>query len=99
MNTDKAANRPVSPATLRFIRKHRRDVAMLRKMGVARTIGAGQGFRKAAVFSTKEELLAMQVGEDRALYKALVFNGMVPDLRNGTELLPKYRRMLSLRSR
>ena len=85
----------MSPATLRFIRKHRADVRKLRQMGIGRTIGAGQGFRKAAVFSTREELLGMQVGEDRALYKALVFNGMVPDLRNGTELLPKYRRMLA----
>lgn len=99
MNIDKANTSAISASTLRFIRRHRREAAALAKLGTAATVGCNHGFRKAAVFSSKAELLSLKVGEDRALYRALVFNGMVPELRNGTELLPKYRRMLARAAR
>ena len=94
MNTGKVNTSGIAPETLAFIRRHRRERAALARSGIARTIGCGHGFRKAAAFSSKAELLSLKVGEDHALYKALVFNGKVPGLRNGTELLPKYRKML-----
>lgn len=78
---------------LRFIASHKRAVRQAKSM----SIGCMQGFRKAAKFSSKAELAALQVGEDAALYHAIIHNGAHPDYQNGKGLLPKYRRMLDAR--
>lgn len=67
----------------RFIASHKRRVAKLSKMRVQSNIGCGLGFRKAAKFCSKEELLALRVGEDAVAIRALIHNGAHPDYQNG----------------
>jgi anti-sigma factor RsiW len=78
----------------KFLKQHAADKAELAKLNKKSSVGANHGFRLAAVNSTAAELLSLKVGEDAAIRRGLIFSGKLPGHKNGTTLLPRYRRML-----
>lgn len=59
------------------------------------TVGAACTGRLAAVFQSAAQNLAIKVGENTVLERALIHNGRHPAYQNGRTLLPKYRRQLA----
>lgn len=89
------ANQNRSLLHVAFVAALAADRAKLAATKHTGTVGAACTGRLAAVLQSDADNLAIKVGENTVLERALRVNGVHPDAQNGTELLPKYRRQLA----